>query len=323
MRRRGRGIAVVGVGELARQVVARLRRTQPDTPLIGVFRPVDGGRDAATGLRRSSRGLDDLERLVKAEKVDEVIVALPRAANELLAPCLERLRALPVELWMLPDVALLDRGAAADALPLIHLARRPQSDAGRLIKAVSDRVLATLLLVLLGPAMLLIAAAIRIESRGPALFRQERSGRNREPFQILKFRTMRTEAEAWAIPAGRTDRRVTRVGRALRRTSLDELPQLLNVLRGEMSLVGPRPFAVLHDRAFARLLEGYDRRHRVRPGITGLAQIKGLRGEPENLEAMAARLRLDLAYIDGWSPLLDAKILLRTLRMPFGDPQAY
>lgn len=317
------GIAVVGVGELARQVVARLRRVRADPPLVGVFLPVDGRRDAETGARRASRGLDELERLIKIDKVDEVIVALPRAADELLAPCLERLRALPVELWMLPDVALLDRGAAAQALPLIQLARRPQTDRGRLVKLVLDRIIASLLLALLGPLMLLIAGAIRLDSRGPALFRQERVGRNRVLFPILKFRTMRTEREAWAVPAGRGDQRVTRIGRLLRRTSLDELPQLLNVLRGEMSLVGPRPYAVLHDRTFARLIEGYDRRHRVRPGITGLAQIKGLRGEPENLEALAARLRLDLAYIDDWSPWLDCKILLHTLRTPFSDAQAF
>ena len=312
-----RRLAVVGVGEPSRRLVHRLAASGRARP-AGLFLPVTERRDLRTGEPRSRRGLDALLRLIRDDRVDGVIVVLPADARSLLPQCLESLRACPIDLWVAP----VD-GARAEPPALVEIARRPLAGWRMPTKAALDRVMAMALLIVLAPLMLLIALVVRLDSPGPALFRQQRGGRGGVPFEILKFRTMRMGAERAPLPAGRGDGRVTRFGRFLRRTSLDELPQLLNVLKGEMSLVGPRPHAVAHDRLYAQLLPGYAARYRVRPGLTGLAQVEGLRGEPVNLAAMAARLERDLAYVAGWSLGLDLRILWRTLRMPLGHPRAY
>jgi putative colanic acid biosynthesis UDP-glucose lipid carrier transferase len=177
-----------------------------------------------------------------------------------------------------------------------------------------DLTLALVGLFLLAPLLLVIALAIRAETRGPALFRQSRGGIGGRPFRILKFRTMTVvEDGAEVRQAQRDDKRVTRLGAILRRTSLDELPQLLNVLTGDMSFVGPRPHALAHDQQYARQLAGYTGRHRVKPGITGWAQVQGARGETPHLSDMRRRVELDLWYVEHWSMLLDLKILFRTV----------
>ncbi len=175
------------------------------------------------------------------------------------------------------------------------------------------------------PLMAAIAILVRLDSRGPAIFRQRRFGFNKQPFTVYKFRTLfcGSDDDAGVPQVRRSDPRVTRVGRFLRRTSLDELPQLFNVLAGSMSLVGPRPHAIVHDEKYAALIDGYLARHRVLPGITGWAQVNGCRGETEATEKMARRIELDLFYIEHWSPLLDLQILLRTLFVSVGDRNAY
>jgi exopolysaccharide biosynthesis polyprenyl glycosylphosphotransferase len=184
--------------------------------------------------------------------------------------------------------------------------------------------LSLVVLTIAAPAMLLIAIAIRLDSPGPALYRQQRFGFNGNRFAVLKFRTMVASAGDQApAQARRGDPRVTRVGGLLRRTSLDELPQLLNVLRGDMSLVGPRPHAVSHNEYYAGLIDGYLARHRVKPGITGWAQVNGLRGETDTLEKMERRVEHDLHYIDNWSLLLDLEILVRTIFVGFVHRNAY
>ena len=183
-----------------------------------------------------------------------------------------------------------------------------------------------LLLVALSPVMLLIALAVRLDSAGPVLFRQTRYGFNNEEFTVFKFRTMRidTANPAAALEqARRNDPRITKVGRFLRRTSLDELPQLLNVLKGEMSLVGPRPHAVAHNEQYSRIIDEYFSRHRVKPGITGWAQINGLRGETDTAEKMRKRVEYDVYYIDHWSLLFDIRILFLTLFVGFINRNAY
>lgn len=183
----------------------------------------------------------------------------------------------------------------------------------RATKLVEDKAIAGALLFALSPLMLLIGLAIRLESPGPALFRQRRGGRDGRPFACLKFRTMTVMEDGSAIrQARRDDDRVTRIGRLLRRTSLDELPQLINVVRGDMSLIGPRPHALAHDAAYAERLPDYGQRQRVKPGLTGLAQVNGHRGHTDTLDLMIARVRDDNRYIDRWSPLLDLWILITT-----------
>ena len=196
---------------------------------------------------------------------------------------------------------------------------------GPVAKRAEDLVLGTALLLLALPLMVAIAVAIRIDTPGPALFRQKRRGLNNSPFDILKFRTMvYVPGPELAVPqAHRHDPRITRVGRVLRRTSLDELPQLFNVLKGEMSLVGPRPHALAHGERYGALIAGYADRHRVPPGITGWAQVHGLRGETDTLEKMQRRVDHDLAYLVNRSLLLDLRILVLTVRTVWRDRNAY
>ena len=191
-------------------------------------------------------------------------------------------------------------------------------------KRAFDLVVASLGLVILAPLLLLVALAIRLESRGPALFRQTRYGFNQEPFRIFKFRTMRALEDGATVKAAtRNDPRVTRIGALLRRTSIDELPQLFNVIAGDMSIVGPRPQAMAHDQRYVERIAGYARRHNVKPGITGWAQVNGLRGEIRNDDDIQARVDHDLYYVDHWSLWLDLKIVLTTAFGLLGDEKAY
>jgi putative colanic acid biosynthesis UDP-glucose lipid carrier transferase len=211
---------------------------------------------------------------------------------------------------------------------MLDLWHRPLSTWERLAKVLEDRVLALLFLVLASPLMLLIALAIKLDSRGPVLFHQRRAGFGNDTFEMLKFRTMVAGAssdreEAEVPQARRNDTRITRVGGFLRRSSLDELPQLVNVLRGEMSLVGPRPHAIQHDRFYASLIDDYLARQRVKPGLTGWAQVNGLRGETDTPEKMRRRVLYDLYYIDNWSVWLDLKILFLTIFVGFVHKNAY
>ena len=229
------------------------------------------------------------------------------------------LRASPLPVKLVPIQRLrgrIDRTAMAGdpSRFLVTLQREPLSQADHALKRVIDVVLALFGLVVLSPVLLLSACAIKLDSRGPVLFRQMRTGFDHRPFAILKFRTMTSRGAEPDVPqATRHDARVTRVGALLRRSSLDELPQLVNVLRGEMSLVGPRPHALMHDAKYRTLIDAYPLRLHVKPGMTGWAQINGQRGETAQLAQMARRVELDLWYIDNWSPLIDLRILCRTV----------
>jgi exopolysaccharide biosynthesis polyprenyl glycosylphosphotransferase len=205
--------------------------------------------------------------------------------------------------------------------PVLTLYRRPLDGWGAVLKRTEDIMLSGLIMLLLLPIMGVIAVLIKLDSAGPVLFRQKRLGLNNTVFEILKFRSMvHMPGPEREVPQARqNDPRVTRVGRFLRRSSLDELPQLFNVLRGEMSLVGPRPHAVPHNQRYSSVIERYDCRHRIRPGITGLAQVNGFRGETDTLEKMQCRVEFDLDYINRWSLLLDAKVLVKTVIVCFRD----
>ncbi|HET6469444.1 MAG TPA: undecaprenyl-phosphate glucose phosphotransferase [Geminicoccaceae bacterium] len=333
-----RHVALVGAGPIGQRLIDRLARAAPDVRLVGLFDDRRAARAPGAvrpaGPRTPVRGtVDDLLAFARRQRVDEVIVALPLAAEARVLACLRKLSTLPVDLRLWTDLAgfSLPRGdlARRGGVPLLAVGERPLAGWSRLVKAVEDRLLAALLLAAASPLLLLIAVAVRLDSPGPVLFRQSRYGFNQVPFQVLKFRTMREGAAtpdgggAGLAQARRRDPRVTGVGRVLRRTGLDELPQLLNVLRGEMSLVGPRPHAVAHDEHYGGLVRDYAARHRVKPGITGWAQVNGLRGETRDVERMAARVAHDLWYIDHWSPSLDLWILLRTLPLVLGDRSAW
>ncbi|ALA19977.1 hypothetical protein AL346_21065 (plasmid) [Chelatococcus sp. CO-6] len=253
----------------------------------------------------------------RRQAVEEVFVALPWTDDERIARILRGLAELPVAVHLCPD-RIIGRLPEAklrllDGAAFLQLARPPLDSSEVAVKRCFDVAVAATVLVILAPLLLIIAVVVRLDSPGPALFRQRRHGFNRSSFVIYKFRTMTRMDDGPVIrQARRHDPRVTRIGRFLRRTSLDELPQLYNVLRGDMSLVGPRPHALAHDDYYDALIRSYARRHNVRPGITGWAQVNGCRGETDTIEKMRKRIDLDLFYADNWSFGFDLKILRMT-----------
>jgi Undecaprenyl-phosphate glucose phosphotransferase len=281
-------------------------------------------------------GSGDLLDYVDAHPVDTVVIALPLVADHRIARLVAELRQRPIDVRILPDFLGLevatrprtDPWADIPGMLLVPVANRPIAGWNAVLKTIEDKLVAALALLLFGPLMLLIALAIRLDSPGPALYRQVRLGYNQREFAILKFRTMRREA--CTAHAGRLtvrdDPRVTRLGALLRKTSLDELPQLLNVLRGEMSIVGPRPHAstaragdVTYDAAVA----AYAARHRVKPGLTGWAQVNGWRGPTETIEQIRQRVAHDIHYIDHWSIGFDLWIMFLTVFKGFVNRNAY
>lgn len=326
-----REVAIVGATRQGRLFAERLQRAQqPGMRIIGVF------DERRTRIDDSLPGvplvgdLQALTLLVRRGRVDEVVLALPWNAQGRVLALLERLRSLPVGVSLAFDTVAYDLDARVigdrRALPALPIHAAPLDGWGGLAKTIEDKLLAAAALIALAPLMALIAAIIRIDSPGPVIFRQKRFGFNNEVIEIFKFRTMYADAGDAVTPfrqARRDDPRVTRIGRLLRRTSLDELPQLVNVLQGRMSLVGPRPHVgEIHD-CFARLIRNYDARHKIKPGITGWAQINGCRGETDTLEKMRMRVELDIWYVEHWSVLLDLRILLTTLVRGWTHKNAY
>lgn len=264
----------------------------------------------------------DLERLIREDKVTQVLVALPWTAENRMDHIIRELRRLPVNVLLVPDMIAFrhthNRITEVASLPMFNASDVPLSGWSPFIKRAEDIVLSSLAVLALSPLMLLIAAAIKLDSKGPVLFRQKRYGYNNRLIEVFKFRSMHQhQADATAEKqTTRNDARVTRVGRFIRKTSLDELPQLFNVVAGTMSMVGPRPHATATKAAgilFEQAVKEYTSRHRVKPGITGLAQIKGYRGETDTVEKIEKRVELDLEYIENWSVWFDLYILLRTV----------
>jgi Undecaprenyl-phosphate glucose phosphotransferase len=320
-------VAIVGPEPFAQQVMEQI--TWPgdaEVRVVGIFAP----RLKATGTGIASDAtVAGLLRLARKMHIDEVIVYLPEKRDAEFSAVLRKLGELPCNVNLCPDLS--DLGISPRKLSvlqetfMINVFERPLSGWAAVLKRSEDIVLSGLLLVLFAPLMLLVALLIKLDSRGPVLFRQPRFGFNNNPFTVLKFRTMTVDAanDTRVPQATRDDPRVTRLGRLLRRSSLDELPQLINVLKGDMSLIGPRPHAIAHNEYYAEIIDGYLRRHRVKPGITGWAQVNGLRGETATVEAMHERVKHDLYYIENWSLRFDLLILLRTLAAGFVHRNAY
>lgn len=264
----------------------------------------------------------NLEKLIRQEQVDQVLVALPWFAEGRIGAIVHRLRQLPVNVLLVPDMAAFrhahNRIVDVSGIPMFNASELPLRGWSPLIKRCEDLVLASIALVLFAPLMALVALAIRLDSKGPVLFRQKRYGYNNRLIWVFKFRSMyteRTDANA-ERQTTRDDDRITRVGRFIRKTSIDELPQLFNVLAGSMSMVGPRPHATATKAAgipFEEAVSEYSSRHRVKPGITGWAQINGYRGETDTLHKIKKRVEYDLEYIAKWSVWFDLYILFRTV----------
>lgn len=263
--------------------------------------------------------LDQMLSIIERHDVRTVYFAIPLGESDLIENLYFQLLDRHVSVHWVPDIfslLLVNHSVREIAgLPVLTLSETPLTGTRLLLKALEDRILGLLILVLISPVLLIIAAAIKLDSQGPVFFRQARMGWSGRVFHIWKFRSMYVhQPEAGVIrQATRNDPRVTRVGAFLRKTSLDELPQVFNVLMGEMSLVGPRPHAVQHDELYSKGINAYFARHNIKPGITGLAQVRGLRGETTDIERMQARIEADIEYINNWSLWLDFSILLRTL----------
>ena len=262
--------------------------------------------------------LEELPQLVKRQRIDLVCLALPMCSTPRLRVMLDALRDTTASVYFVPDPFVTDliQGSVSSVsgMPVLGVCDSPFSGASGLLKRASDIVLAFLILLAIAPLFAAIALAVKASSPGPVIFRQRRYGLDGEEIMVYKFRSMRvTEDGAVIRQATRDDERITAIGAFLRRTSLDELPQFINVLQGRMSIVGPRPHAVAHNELYRKLITGYMQRHKVKPGITGWAQVNGLRGETATLERMRARIEHDLDYLRNWSLRLDLYIIAKTV----------
>jgi Undecaprenyl-phosphate glucose phosphotransferase len=280
------------------------------------------------GLQDLKMRLRDVVRFVRETRIDEILLVLPWNRPEDIQRVEAELRVLPVSIKLMPDrltACVLERPLFdLGPVKVVELQRAPLSAAQRYLKRCMDQLAAATGLFFLMPFMAVIALAIRLESSGPAVFLQTRVGFNGRPFRIYKFRTMSTcDDGPVVIQATRNDKRVTHLGNLLRKLSIDEIPQLLNVLRGEMSLVGPRPHAIAHDNEYDRLIATYAIRHKMKPGITGWAQVNGFRGETPEIGMMKQRVESDIWYIEYWSLWLDIRILLLTVVRVWKSDRAY
>lgn len=327
-----RNVVIVGAGNYGRAVLAQLQAAAP-----AGFTPIYVFDDAAeaTGLRRSVSGVPvmtdfrELKRRVRAREVDEMWLALPLSHERTIQRIVRDFRNDFVNLRFLPDVrsmTLLNRSVTEVLnMPAINLATSPEPDPQLWPKFLFDRVFALAVLIPLLPLFIVLGIAVKLSSPGPILFRQKRKGIDGREFNIFKFRTMKVHSNGAGTvrQASRNDPRITKVGAFLRRTSLDELPQFLNVLFGQMSVVGPRPHAIEHDDLYKDVVDGYMYRYRIRPGITGWAQVNGYRGETRKVEKMEARVKFDLFYIQNWTFWFDIKIILITLVKGFVGRNAF
>ncbi|MGA8005637.1 MAG: undecaprenyl-phosphate glucose phosphotransferase [Burkholderiales bacterium] len=262
--------------------------------------------------------LAELPAYVKRHHIDIIYLSLPMASQQRIVSLLDALRDTTASIFFVPDIFVTEliqgRMDSVGGIPIVGVCDSPFSGPDAIIKRGSDIVLSLLILAAISPLLLLIALAVKLTSRGPAIFRQTRYGLDGSRITVYKFRTMRVQEDGETIKqASKGDERVTPLGAFLRQSSLDELPQFVNVLQGRMSIVGPRPHAVAHNELYRKLIKGYMQRHKVKPGITGWAQVNGLRGETEALDKMKARVEYDLDYVRNWSLRLDLFIIAKTV----------
>ncbi|MBZ0260009.1 MAG: undecaprenyl-phosphate glucose phosphotransferase [Hyphomicrobiales bacterium] len=330
-----RNLAIVGAGEQSRRLLAALDKdTNHPIRVYGVFddtlRPVTrfvAGKEISVP---PDHGLQHLMSQARLGMIDDVVIAIPWQQDDRIMTVVARLRELPVNVYLLSDLVgfrtkFRSPPSHFGTLPILQVVGKPMSGWDAVMKAVEDYTLAPLVLLVSFPLLVVIAAAVKLDSPGPVLFRQKRVGFNNQVFNVCKFRSMQhtnvvSDKTQQTTP---DDLRVTRVGRFLRRWSLDELPQIFNVLNGTMSLVGPRPHALDHNEEFAKRTMGYFARHRVKPGITGLAQVNGFRGATDTEDKLDGRVRNDIYYAENWSLTLDLRILLRTLVICLTGKNAY
>lgn len=325
-----RKVIIVGSDQRARMLIEKIEKENPRlNRIIGIF----DDRLERVGPEVCGYpvlgNLTELNRYIRKNEVDDVIITLPWSADERLYKIARKLREFPVHVYLSSDMIgfRIPYKLSTDhfiGIPMMEIVRTPFSDWMIFIKKIEDLLFATIALIIFAPLMILISLAIIIESPGPIIFKQKRYGYNNKIFEIYKFRSMThtPNPKGKTIQATKDDTRVTKVGKFIRKTSLDELPQIFNVLDGSMSLVGPRPHAVDHNEDYAKVIDGYFARHRVKPGITGWAQINGFRGITDTVDKMENRVKYDVYYAENWSLMFDLQILLGTLFVGFINKNA-
>jgi putative colanic acid biosysnthesis UDP-glucose lipid carrier transferase len=324
-----RSVIIAGYNTSSLELARRLRANP------GMRLEVDGFFDDRSSERLGMEAdaqlvgtLSDLGQYVKANRTDVIFIALPIRHVKRVMNLLDDLRDTTASIYYVPDIFVFDliqaRSGEIHGIPVVAMCETPFYGYRGVTKRLTDIALSMTILLLLLPVLAMTAVLVKISSPGPVIFKQRRYGLDGREIAVYKFRTMKvTEDGAQIRQASKVDSRITRIGGILRRTSLDELPQLINVLQGRMSLVGPRPHAVAHNEEYRKLIKGYMVRHKVLPGITGLAQVNGCRGETAELKDMEARVNYDLDYLRHWTPMLDLKIILLTVVKVFRDDKAY
>jgi putative colanic acid biosynthesis UDP-glucose lipid carrier transferase len=293
----------------------------------------ENGHEARHARHEAQRGrllgrLRELPGFVKENRIQFIYLSLPMASQPRILHVLDELKDTTASIYFVPDMFITDliqgRSGSVCGMPVISVCESPFTGSNGIIKRTSDIILSLLILILIAPLLLLIAIAIKLDSPGPVIFKQRRYGLDGEEILVYKFRSMRVCEDGDTIrQAQKGDARITRIGAFLRKNSLDELPQFVNVLQGRMSIVGPRPHAVAHNEIYRNLIKGYMIRHKVKPGITGWAQVNGYRGETRTLDKMQARIDHDLDYLRNWSLRLDMRIILKTILVVLKDRGVY
>ena len=324
-----RSVVVVGVNEVGVKFASVCERENDLLlQMRGYFDDRVDMRYGAAALHPVLGRMSDVAAYVREQQIKMIFISQPMSAQPRIRRLIDELEDTTASVYFLPDVYIFDLMQArfdnVGGMPVIAIRETPFVGVNSVVKRISDVVMALLILVLIAPLMLGVALAVRLTSPGPVIFRQRRYGLYGDEIVVYKFRSMTVAEDGGDITQARVrDARLTPVGAFLRRTSLDELPQFWNVLQGRMSIVGPRPHAVAHNEQYRKLIKGYMLRHKVKPGITGWAQVNGLRGETSTLDKMQARVRYDLDYLRSWSLWLDLWIIVKTVKVVITQQNAH
>jgi len=320
---------IVGANELGHKLADRIYQQRSLMTRVEAFFDDRVGERCEDELKNVVfGGIDDVANYVAQHEIDLVYITLPILNHPRVIDLVNSLRDTTASIYFVPDVFMFDLVQArldnVNGIPVISVFETPLTGINAVHKRAFDIMAASLILCAIAPLMLLIAALVKATSKGPVIFKQHRYGVDGEEIMVYKFRSMCVCEDSQVVTqATQNDARVTRIGAILRRTSLDELPQFFNVLQGSMSIVGPRPHAVAHNEHYRKLIHGYMWRHKVKPGITGWAQINGYRGETDTIDKMEGRVIYDIAYLKSWSLWLDLTIIFKTLKLVLKDAQAY
>jgi putative colanic acid biosynthesis UDP-glucose lipid carrier transferase len=329
-----RYIVIAGAGDLGKSVADKITENPwMGFDLLGFYDDKQTEQVAfeSGSCSKSVSVLGDLDALIadaKCNNFDRIYLALPMRAESVMIKLVNELADSTASVYLVPDIFTFEllhaRSEMVNGLPTISIFESPMDGSNAIVKRLEDIFLTLAILCMISVPMIFIAIAIRITSQGPVFFKQKRYGLDGQPIEVWKFRSMKVMENGHEIKqAKRNDSRLTPIGGFLRRTSLDELPQFFNVLKGDMSIVGPRPHAIVHNEQYRKLIKGYMLRHKVKPGITGWAQVNGWRGETDTLEKMEKRIEFDLDYIRRWSFWLDIKIIALTVFKGFINKNAY